>query len=120
MVITDDHVAPLYLEDIKKALRHHRVNEVVVPAGERSKNIHTFYNLHTQALDYGLDRESLIIALGGGVIGDLAGFMAATYMRGIDYIQMPTTILDRKSTRLNSSHVSISYAVFFFKKKNYT
>lgn len=97
MVITDDHVAPLYLEDIKKALRHYRVNEVVVPAGEQSKNIHTFYNLHTQALDYGLDRESLIIALGGGVIGDLAGFMAATYMRGIDYIQMPTTILAHDS-----------------------
>src|SRR5699024_9230669 len=86
-----------YLEDIKKALRHYRVNEVVVPAGAQSKNIHTFYNLHTQALDYGLDRESLIIALGGGVIVDLAGFMAATYIRGIDRIQMRSTIIAQDS-----------------------
>src|SRR5690625_701844 len=71
---------------------------MVIPAGEKSKNIETFYKLQTEAIEHGLDRNSLIIALGGGVVGDLAGFAAATFMRGIDYIQMPTTILAHDSS----------------------
>ncbi|WP_010095905.1 3-dehydroquinate synthase [Ornithinibacillus scapharcae] len=97
-IITDRNVYDLYAEDIKKSLHEHQVYIEVVAAGEQSKSIDTFYYLHTKAIEYGLDRKSLIIALGGGVIGDLAGFVAATFMRGIDYIQLPTTILAHDSS----------------------
>src|SRR5699024_5048172 len=62
------------------------------------KSINNYYKIHTRAIEAGLDRNSLIIALGGGVVGDIAGFVAATYMRGIDFIQMPTTILAHDSS----------------------
>src|SRR5699024_9498107 len=100
LIVTDDIIAPLYLEDIKKVLSDEKVaiTDIVIPNGEFSKNIEQFYHLQTVALENHLDRHSLIIALGGGVIGDLAGFVAATFMRGIDYIQMPTTILAHDSS----------------------
>lgn len=98
LIITDDQVAHLYLEDIKKALGENEIFSSIVPHGEQSKTVETYYSLQTDALKYGLDRNSLIIALGGGVVGDLAGFVAATFMRGIDYIQVPTTILAHDSS----------------------
>ncbi|WP_339227976.1 3-dehydroquinate synthase [Oceanobacillus sp. FSL K6-2867] len=98
MLVTDDHVAALYLNEILENLPNDQVFQSIVPAGEKSKNLQAFYQLQTEAIEFGLDRESLIIALGGGVVGDLAGFVAATYMRGIDYIQMPTTILAHDSS----------------------
>ena len=64
-----------------------------IPDGETSKSLHEAENLYTRAIEAGLDRKSVIIALGGGVVGDLAGFVAATFMRGIDLIQIPTTLL---------------------------
>src|SRR5690625_445369 len=95
LIITDDTVAPLYLQDVIDNFSNDStvVNDVIIKSGEASKSINTYYELQTAAIEYGLDRQSLIIALGGGVVGDIAGFVAATYMRGIDYIQMPTTIL---------------------------
>lgn len=98
MVITDDTVAELYLEDVMNSLSHHRIYHTVIPSGEQSKSIDMYYKLQTEAITNGLDRRSLIIALGGGVVGDLAGFVAATFMRGIDYIQVPTTILAHDSS----------------------
>lgn len=98
LIITDTNVAKLYSNDIVSSFPHDKVYVVVVDAGEQTKSLDTFYYLHTKAIEYGLDRESLIIALGGGVIGDLAGFVAATFMRGIDYVQMPTTILAHDSS----------------------
>src|SRR5690625_3186368 len=98
LIITDDHVANLYLDDVKQSLTNYNVYSSVVPHGEASKTIKTYYSLQTDALKNGLDRHSLIIALGGGVVGDLAGFVAATFMRGIDYIQVPTTILAHDSS----------------------
>src|SRR5690625_3654940 len=98
LVITDDTIAPLYKDYVIAALANEKVYEVVVPSGEKSKSIDTYYSLQTTALENGLDRQSLIIALGGGVVGDLAGFVAATYMRGIDYVQIPTTILAHDSS----------------------
>lgn len=98
LIVTDDVIAPLYLDDIKGALGGETVFEAIIPSGEASKNIHTYYDLQTVALRNNLDRKSLIVALGGGVIGDLAGFVAATFMRGIDYIQVPTTILAHDSS----------------------
>ncbi|MBP2077861.1 3-dehydroquinate synthase [Oceanobacillus polygoni] len=98
LIVTDEHVAALYLNDILENLPTDRVFQSIVPAGEKSKNLQSYYQLQTEAIEFGLDRQSLIIALGGGVVGDLAGFVAATYMRGIDYIQMPTTILAHDSS----------------------
>lgn len=98
-IITDSNVEPLYLDDVINALKDsYSVNYSVVPAGESSKSIRIYYDLMTEVIQAGLDRESLIIALGGGMIGDLAGFVAATFMRGIDFIQMPTTILAHDSS----------------------
>ena len=83
MVITDEKVAPLYLEQVERALAGagYRVAKAVVEAGEKSKSLEVLEQLVEIALTHGLDRQSTIIALGGGVVGDLAGFAAATYMR---------------------------------------
>lgn len=97
-IITDENVAELYLDDLLQNLKEFRLFHYIIPAGENSKSL-TYYNeLQTAAIENGLDRNSLIIAFGGGVVGDLAGFVAATFMRGIDYIQVPTTILAHDSS----------------------
>ncbi|QHE52515.1 3-dehydroquinate synthase [Pontibacillus sp. HMF3514] len=99
MIITDTHVAPLYLDDVVSALGNDiKVSTYIIQAGESSKSIEAFEACHTEAINEGLNRHSLIIALGGGVVGDLAGFVAATYMRGIDYVQVPTTVLAHDSS----------------------
>ncbi|WP_174613602.1 3-dehydroquinate synthase [Virgibacillus ihumii] len=98
LIITDDLVAGHYLEDVQRNFDNEHVYTAIIENGEGSKSIEMFHQLHTKAIDCGLDRKSLIIALGGGVVGDLAGFVAATYMRGIDFIQMPTTILAHDSS----------------------
>lgn len=98
LIVSDEKVADLYLTDIAQNFPEKKVYQSIIPAGEQSKSIDFYYQLHTDAITFGLDRASLIIALGGGVVGDLAGFAAATYMRGIDYIQMPTTILAHDSS----------------------
>src|SRR5690625_1827537 len=98
MIVTDEHVAKLYLHDIKGNFGSDQVFQVIIPNGEQSKGIDTYYKLQTEAIQNGLDRHSLIIALGGGVVGDLAGFVAATFLRGVDYIQIPTTILAHDSS----------------------
>ncbi|RYG73655.1 3-dehydroquinate synthase [Lentibacillus lipolyticus] len=98
LIVTDEHVSKYYLEDVKQGLSSDRVFTHVIPAGEKAKSFDMFYELHTKAITSGLDRQSLIIALGGGVVGDAAGFAAATFMRGIDFIQMPTTILAHDSS----------------------
>lgn len=89
-IVTDDNVGPLYSEKLAslkpKAL-------ITVPAGEEYKTLKSVRMIYDQLLSSGLDRTSTLIALGGGVVGDMAGFAAATYMRGIRYIQCPTTIL---------------------------
>ncbi|ASK63341.1 3-dehydroquinate synthase [Virgibacillus phasianinus] len=99
LIVTDEQVADLYLNDVKESLAgRSNVFHTVIKNGEQSKDIDTFYQLQTKGIECGLDRRSLIIALGGGVIGDLAGFVAATFMRGIDYVQLPTTILAHDSS----------------------
>ncbi len=95
MVVTDENVYDLFARDIESILNSmgSQVTTTVVKPGEERKSLKTAENLYTQALENGLDRSSVIIALGGGVVGDLAGFIAATYMRGINYVQIPTTLL---------------------------
>ncbi|ALS27771.1 3-dehydroquinate synthase [Paenibacillus sp. 32O-W] len=100
MIVTDDRVAPLYLAPLERQLADagYATTSVVVPGGESSKSLAMFEKLLTAALEAGLDRKSAIVALGGGVVGDLAGFAAAAYMRGIKFVQMPTTILAHDSS----------------------
>ena len=94
-VVTDDVVAGLYLERLLTALRSTGYNTTVytINNGEASKNAHTYIKLMEHLADKKLTRSDVIVALGGGVVGDLAGFAAATYMRGIAFVQIPTTLL---------------------------
>jgi 3-dehydroquinate synthase len=99
LIITDDQVAPLYLDVLKKALGETVIKyEYIVSHGEASKSFDQYYEILSYALETGLDRKSVVIALGGGVIGDLAGFVASTYMRGIPFIQCPTSLLAHDSS----------------------
>lgn len=93
LVITHQKIADLYAGRLMKGLGGYRVNLVIVPAGETEKSLERLSQLTTEALRCGTDRKTLIIALGGGVIGDLAGFLASVFMRGIRLIQVPTTLL---------------------------
>ncbi len=94
-IITDERVARLYSDLVCQNLRAQGVETVLfsIPPGEDQKSLQTAERLYTRLLEAGLDRHSVIIALGGGVIGDLAGFVASTFLRGIEYIQVPTTLL---------------------------
>ncbi|GFN30652.1 3-dehydroquinate synthase [Paenibacillus xylaniclasticus] len=100
LIVTDDHIGPLYLEALESVLTEngYRVISAVVPAGESSKSLSVFEHLVTKALEGGLDRKSTVVALGGGVVGDLAGYVAAAYMRGVRFVQIPTTILAHDSS----------------------
>ena len=94
-VVTDERVAPLHAERLGASLERAGVASslIVLPAGEETKSWEGLAGLSDQLLALGLDRGDVIIALGGGVIGDLTGFAAAIYKRGIDFIQVPTTLL---------------------------
>jgi 3-dehydroquinate synthase len=94
VIITDNKVKKLYGNILQALLTpEYKTLLLSFPAGEKSKTNHTKSKLEKKMLESGCDRNSLILALGGGVVGDLAGFVAATYMRGIPYIQIPTTLL---------------------------
>lgn len=95
LIISDTNVAPLYLKTVADSLTKvgFTVHTAIVPAGEQSKSFATAESLFTTCIENGLDRKSPIIALGGGVVGDLAGFIAATYLRGVPFIQIPTSLL---------------------------
>jgi 3-dehydroquinate synthase len=92
IIVTDENVAKHHLEKIKHAIGAD-TKSIVIPAGEEHKNLETISFLWKSFLEAGLDRKSTVIALGGGVIGDMSGFAAATYMRGINWIGIPTTLL---------------------------
>lgn len=100
LIVSDDNTARLYLEQVKQTLAAagYKTASVVVPAGEKSKSLAVMEDCITVALEAGLDRSSAVIALGGGVVGDLAGFVAASYMRGVRFVQIPTTILAHDSS----------------------
>ncbi len=95
MIVSDENTKDLFYNEVSRILVSMKVEVscVAVPPGEASKSLQVAENLYTQALSASLDRSSSILALGGGVVGDLAGFIAATYMRGINFIQIPTTLL---------------------------
>lgn len=93
LVVTNTTVAELYLDRVRQSLAHIQCNVVVLPDGEAYKNLRELENVFDALVDGHHDRYSTIIALGGGVIGDMAGFAAACYQRGIQFIPLPTTLL---------------------------
>lgn len=95
MIVTNDVVAPLYLQACKETLKAFQVDEVILPDGEKYKTLATFEVILSELLAKKHARDTTIIALGGGVIGDMAGFAAACYQRGIPFIQVPTTVLSQ-------------------------
>ncbi|MBO8170709.1 MAG: 3-dehydroquinate synthase [Bacillaceae bacterium] len=99
-VVTDEHVAPLYLQPVLNSLEQagYTVGHYIVEAGEKAKSLDVLQEIIGVAIQSGLDRNSLFLALGGGVVGDLTGFVAATYMRGVEFIQLPTTLLAHDSS----------------------
>ena len=93
-VITDETVAPLYLDKLRPALADARgVDTHIIPGGERHKTLDTFAQLQHSLAERRVARDAVVIALGGGVVGDIAGFAAACYQRGVDFVQVPTTLL---------------------------
>ena len=94
-IITDSKVANRYARPLDKALKlaGFEPTIITIPAGEKSKNLKMVQSCYDQLAKQRLDRKSMIVALGGGVVGDLAGFVAATYLRGIPFVQVPTTLL---------------------------
>lgn len=92
-VVSDSNVAPLYAKDLLCGLSGYETKLITVKAGEGSKSLECLTSLYGEMLDFGMTRTDLIIALGGGVVGDLTGFAAATLLRGIPYVQIPTTLL---------------------------
>jgi 3-dehydroquinate synthase len=95
LVVTNTTVAPLYLPRLRKALAGHRFAECVLPDGEDYKTLTTLARVYDALARAVVHRDGAVVALGGGVIGDLAGFAAATWQRGIDVVQLPTTLLSQ-------------------------
>jgi 3-dehydroquinate synthase len=97
LIVSDTHVAPLYAQRLAATLQAQlpqaRVIVTCVPAGETAKPLEGFGELLRELADFGATRDACVFALGGGVVGDLAGFAAACWMRGIDVVQVPTTLL---------------------------
>ncbi len=94
-IITDDNLNSIYGQDIKNILEAQGflVKIVSIVPGEKSKNFHTVIPIYDKLLDFNLTRSDLIVAFGGGVVGDLAGFVASTFLRGIKFVQIPTSLL---------------------------
>lgn len=94
-IVTNTTVAPLYLDQLKAALSGLQIRCVILPDGESHKTLDTVANIYDNLLDASFSRSCTLIALGGGVIGDMTGFAAATYQRGVNFIQVPTTLLSQ-------------------------
>ena len=93
LVVTNETVAPLYLDAVKANLRGKAVESISLPDGEQYKTLETVQSILDVLVGSGANRDATIVALGGGVVGDIAGFAAACYMRGINFVQVPTTLL---------------------------
>ncbi len=97
IIITDTNVGPLYGDQVKKVLETFKKPVLVCnfEAGENSKHLETIQSFFENMIELGADRKSLVVALGGGVAGDMAGFTASIYMRGLDFVQVPTSLLSQ-------------------------
>jgi len=95
LIVTNETVAPLYMDAVEKSLSNIRFKTLVLPDGEEHKNLNVLNTIYDKLLENRLDRNTTLIALGGGVVGDITGFAAATYQRGVHLIQIPTTLLSQ-------------------------
>ncbi len=95
LIVTNETVGPLYAQRLQHVLagRHARVHVVELPDGEAHKDWQTLNTIFDALLQHGCDRKTVLYALGGGVVGDMTGFAAASYMRGVPFVQVPTTLL---------------------------
>jgi 3-dehydroquinate synthase len=93
MLVTNTTVGPLYLEPLRSALTGYQVAERILPDGEAYKELQTWHGIFDALLEQRFARDCTLIALGGGVVGDITGFAAACYQRGVNFIQVPTTLL---------------------------
>ncbi|MGH8495678.1 MAG: 3-dehydroquinate synthase [Gammaproteobacteria bacterium] len=93
LVVTDETVAPLYLARVRTSLSAFRAADLILPPGEASKTLETASRVIDALITRGFQRDATVVALGGGVVGDIAGFAAACYQRGIAWLQVPTTLL---------------------------
>lgn len=95
LIVTNETIAPLYLQRVRNALSAYQVDEVILPDGEAYKNLETLSRIYDALLEKKHNRTTTLIALGGGVIGDMCGYAAASYQRGVNFIQVPTTLLSQ-------------------------
>lgn len=95
LIVSNEIVAPLYLKKVEALLSGIRYESVILPDGEKYKNLEVLNTIFDALLTHRMDRNTTIIALGGGVVGDMAGFAAASYQRGVHLIQIPTTLLSQ-------------------------
>ncbi len=97
ILLSDENVAPRYMDTIESSLREHKfeTKKLIIPSGERGKSFSNLEQLIEQILNNGVERNTTLISLGGGVIGDLGGFAASIILRGIPFIQIPTTLLSQ-------------------------
>jgi len=112
VIVTDKNVAPLYLKGVERSLVRSgfAVRSIVLPAGEKQKNLLRAEAVYTELLRGRIERRSTIAALGGGVVGDLAGFIAATYQRGVHFVQLPTTLLAQVDSSVGGK-VGVNHAL---------
>lgn len=115
LIVTDTNVEPLYSGEVNNLLKASGYDSSVYafPAGEENKSMDSILGICRACMEHGLDRKSMILALGGGVVGDMAGFAAAIYMRGIDFVQLPTTLLSQ-----SDSSVGGKTGIDFMESKN--
>ena len=112
-IITDERVANFYLEDVKNALSSFSVQVVVIKGYEESKSLETYKEVCEKLIDLGAVRGELLVALGGGVIGDLVGFIASTLYRGMPFVQIPTSLLSQVDSSIGGKT-----GIDFYGRKN--
>lgn len=122
LIVTNSTVFGLYYEKFANSLKDFEVEKIVLPDGEKYKNIHSLEKIWKKALEFKLERTDAIVAFGGGVVGDIAGFAASSYLRGIDFIQVPTTFLAQVDSSIGGK-VAINHSIgknmlgFFYQPK---
>ena len=93
LLVSNTTVAPIYMEQLKQTLAAYQITDIILPDGEHYKNATILHQIYDVLIEQRHDRKTTLIALGGGVIGDMTGFAAASYQRGVNFIQVPTTLL---------------------------
>ncbi len=111
LIVSNETVAPLYLQQIRDILPAVQVDEVILPDGEQYKTLEQLNAVYDQLLQQRHNRTTTLIALGGGVVGDMTGFAAASYQRGVNFIQIPTTLLSQVDSSVGGKPASIIHWV---------